>query len=168
MSPVQTTTSTTTPYQRNRERQPNTDNHINTDPGIYHFCGSLQVRQHTHTQRLQLVLDSEGDCSLRFKGCYQSGTNLIPRHENISETFILCSREKDFYRWLKFQSFPFSLSEPLIFCVLFYRLQSPSIHLQVCVCVFILCLSACLSHCLSILRLTVYLFSLWARLHLFI
>lgn len=45
MSPVQTTTSTTTPYQRNRERNPNTiDNHINTDPGIYHFCGSLQVR----------------------------------------------------------------------------------------------------------------------------
>uniref|UniRef100_A0A3P8SX04 GDNF family receptor alpha 1 n=1 Tax=Amphiprion percula TaxID=161767 RepID=A0A3P8SX04_AMPPE len=44
MSPVQTTTSTTTPYQRNRERNPNTiDNHINTDPGIYHFCGSLQV-----------------------------------------------------------------------------------------------------------------------------
>uniref|UniRef100_A0A3Q1BRG6 GDNF/GAS1 domain-containing protein n=1 Tax=Amphiprion ocellaris TaxID=80972 RepID=A0A3Q1BRG6_AMPOC len=43
MSPVQTTTSTTTPYQRNRERNPNTiDNHINTDPGIYHFCGSLQ------------------------------------------------------------------------------------------------------------------------------
>uniref|UniRef100_A0A3Q3W0Z5 GDNF family receptor alpha n=1 Tax=Mola mola TaxID=94237 RepID=A0A3Q3W0Z5_MOLML len=54
MSPVQTTTSTTTPYQRNRERNPNTiDNHINTDPGIYHFCGSLQVRHthtHTHTQ----------------------------------------------------------------------------------------------------------------------
>lgn len=48
MSPVQTTTSTTTPYQRNRERNPNTiDNNINTDPGIYHFCGSLQVR-HTH------------------------------------------------------------------------------------------------------------------------
>uniref|UniRef100_H2RZW9 GDNF family receptor alpha 1 n=1 Tax=Takifugu rubripes TaxID=31033 RepID=H2RZW9_TAKRU len=43
MSPVQTTTSTTTPSQRNRERNPNTiDNHINTDPGIYHFCGSLQ------------------------------------------------------------------------------------------------------------------------------
>lgn len=45
MSPVQTTTSTTTPYQRNRERNPNTiDNNINPDPGIYHFCGSLQVR----------------------------------------------------------------------------------------------------------------------------
>lgn len=44
MSPVQTTTSTTTPSQRNRERNPNTiDNHINTDPSIYHFCGSLQV-----------------------------------------------------------------------------------------------------------------------------
>lgn len=46
MSPVQTTTYTTTPYQRNRERNPNTaDNAINTDPGIYHFCGSLQVRR---------------------------------------------------------------------------------------------------------------------------
>lgn len=45
MSPVQTTTSTTTPYQRNRERNPNTiDNHINADTGIYHFCGNLQVR----------------------------------------------------------------------------------------------------------------------------
>ncbi|KAL7384213.1 hypothetical protein ABVT39_026568 [Epinephelus coioides] len=46
MSPVQTTTSTTTPYQRNRERNPNTiDNTINTDPGIYHFCGSLQAQK---------------------------------------------------------------------------------------------------------------------------
>nr|XP_046257574.1 GDNF family receptor alpha-1a isoform X2 [Scatophagus argus] len=46
MSPVQTTTSTTTPYQRSRERNPNTiDNHINTDPGIYHFCGSLQAQK---------------------------------------------------------------------------------------------------------------------------
>ncbi|XP_070696943.1 GDNF family receptor alpha-1a isoform X2 [Pempheris klunzingeri] len=46
MSPVQTTTSTTTPYQRNRERNPNTiDNNINADPGIYHFCGSLQAQK---------------------------------------------------------------------------------------------------------------------------
>ncbi|XP_060896380.1 GDNF family receptor alpha-1a isoform X2 [Labrus mixtus] len=46
MSPVQTTTSTTTPYQRKRERNPNTiDNHINTDPGIYHFCGNLQAQK---------------------------------------------------------------------------------------------------------------------------
>ncbi|CAK6972633.1 LOW QUALITY PROTEIN: GDNF family receptor alpha-1a [Scomber scombrus] len=47
MSPVQTTTSTTTPYQRNRERNPNTidNNHINTDPSIYHFCGSLQAQK---------------------------------------------------------------------------------------------------------------------------
>ncbi|XP_040905872.1 GDNF family receptor alpha-1a [Toxotes jaculatrix] len=46
MSPVQTTTSTTTPYQRNRERNPNTiDNHINTDPGIYQFCGNLQAQK---------------------------------------------------------------------------------------------------------------------------
>uniref|UniRef100_A0A671XA92 GDNF family receptor alpha-1 n=1 Tax=Sparus aurata TaxID=8175 RepID=A0A671XA92_SPAAU len=45
MSPVQTTTSTTTPYQRNRERNPNTiDNHINADTGIYHFCGNLQIK----------------------------------------------------------------------------------------------------------------------------
>uniref|UniRef100_A0A7N6A9D2 GDNF family receptor alpha-1 n=1 Tax=Anabas testudineus TaxID=64144 RepID=A0A7N6A9D2_ANATE len=47
MSPVQTTTSTTTPYQRTRERNPNTiDNTINTDPGIYQFCeGSLAAIQ---------------------------------------------------------------------------------------------------------------------------
>ncbi|XP_034464826.1 GDNF family receptor alpha-1a isoform X2 [Hippoglossus hippoglossus] len=46
VSPVQTTTSTTTHYQKNRERNPNTiDNHINTDPGIYHFCGSLQAQK---------------------------------------------------------------------------------------------------------------------------
>lgn len=47
MSPAQvttTTTSTTTvtsPHQRNRNN--NVDNHINSDSGIYHFCGSLQV-----------------------------------------------------------------------------------------------------------------------------
>ncbi|KAM8859396.1 GDNF family receptor alpha-1a isoform 2-T2 [Spinachia spinachia] len=46
MSPVQTTTSSTTPDQRNRERNPNTvDSGINTDPGIYHFCGSLQAQK---------------------------------------------------------------------------------------------------------------------------
>lgn len=46
MSPVQTTTSTTTPYQRNRERNPNTiDNHINTGAGIYPFCGNLQAQK---------------------------------------------------------------------------------------------------------------------------
>uniref|UniRef100_A0A1A8GEC3 Gdnf family receptor alpha 1a n=1 Tax=Nothobranchius korthausae TaxID=1143690 RepID=A0A1A8GEC3_9TELE len=46
ISPVQTTTSITTPYQRSRERSPNTiDNHINTDPGIYHFCGNLQAQK---------------------------------------------------------------------------------------------------------------------------
>ncbi|XP_029031648.1 GDNF family receptor alpha-1a isoform X2 [Betta splendens] len=46
MSPVQTTTSTTTPYQRGRERKPNTiDNHINPDPGIYQFCGGLQAQK---------------------------------------------------------------------------------------------------------------------------
>ncbi|XP_056147909.1 GDNF family receptor alpha-1a [Lampris incognitus] len=42
--PVQTTTSTTTPYQKNRDRN-TIDNHINTDPGIYHFCGSLQAQK---------------------------------------------------------------------------------------------------------------------------
>ncbi|KAF3707953.1 GDNF family receptor alpha-1 [Channa argus] len=46
MSPVQTTTSITTPYQRNRERNPNTiDNHINTDPGLQYFCSNLQDPQ---------------------------------------------------------------------------------------------------------------------------
>ncbi|XP_075899104.1 GDNF family receptor alpha-1a isoform X2 [Nelusetta ayraudi] len=47
MSPVQTTTSTTTTaYQRNQGRNPNTiDNHINTDSAIYHFCGSLQAQK---------------------------------------------------------------------------------------------------------------------------
>ncbi|KAK5882855.1 hypothetical protein CesoFtcFv8_021397 [Champsocephalus esox] len=42
MSPVQTTTA---PYQRKGQRNPNTlDNAINTDP-IYHFCGSLQAQK---------------------------------------------------------------------------------------------------------------------------
>ncbi|XP_067368483.1 GDNF family receptor alpha-1a [Channa argus] len=46
MSPVQTTTSITTPYQRNRERNPNTiDNHINTDPGLQYFCSNLQAQK---------------------------------------------------------------------------------------------------------------------------
>uniref|UniRef100_A0A672GLE4 GDNF family receptor alpha n=2 Tax=Salarias fasciatus TaxID=181472 RepID=A0A672GLE4_SALFA len=57
MSPVQTTTSTTTPYQRTRERNPNTiDNHINTDPGIYHFCGSLQAQKLKSNSSLDNVL----------------------------------------------------------------------------------------------------------------
>lgn len=57
MSPVQTTTSTTTPYQRTRERNPNTiDNHINTDPGIYHFCGSLQAQKLKSNSSLDGVL----------------------------------------------------------------------------------------------------------------
>uniref|UniRef100_A0A8C8DCU0 GDNF family receptor alpha 1 n=1 Tax=Oryzias sinensis TaxID=183150 RepID=A0A8C8DCU0_9TELE len=43
MTPVQTTTLITTPYQRKRERIPNPmDNSINTDNGIYRFCGNLQ------------------------------------------------------------------------------------------------------------------------------
>ncbi|XP_023183236.1 GDNF family receptor alpha-1-like isoform X2 [Xiphophorus maculatus] len=45
ISPVQTTTSITTPYQRNRERNPNIDNHINTDSSLYHFCGNLQAQK---------------------------------------------------------------------------------------------------------------------------
>uniref|UniRef100_A0A3P8RJY9 GDNF family receptor alpha-1 n=1 Tax=Astatotilapia calliptera TaxID=8154 RepID=A0A3P8RJY9_ASTCA len=62
MSPVQTTTSITTPYQRNRERNPNTiDNHINTDPAIYHFCGSLQVG---HTRRLIHEYCSTNKCGV--------------------------------------------------------------------------------------------------------
>uniref|UniRef100_A0A3P9JQU3 GDNF family receptor alpha n=1 Tax=Oryzias latipes TaxID=8090 RepID=A0A3P9JQU3_ORYLA len=44
MTPVQTTTLITTPYQRKRERIPNPmDNSINTDNGIYRFCGNLQL-----------------------------------------------------------------------------------------------------------------------------
>uniref|UniRef100_A0A3Q3JRA7 GDNF family receptor alpha n=1 Tax=Monopterus albus TaxID=43700 RepID=A0A3Q3JRA7_MONAL len=63
MSPVQTTTSTTTPYQRNRERNPNTfDNQINTDP-VYNFCSSLQVRL---THRLQ-------PDSVQKAACFQPG-----------------------------------------------------------------------------------------------
>uniref|UniRef100_A0AAQ4NR98 GDNF family receptor alpha-1 n=1 Tax=Gasterosteus aculeatus aculeatus TaxID=481459 RepID=A0AAQ4NR98_GASAC len=81
MSPVQTTTYTTTPYQRNRERNPNTaDNAINTDPGIYHFCGSLQVRRtQTHTDAHRVH---------RLKCSSQSGTNMIPHHGNVSKTFL--------------------------------------------------------------------------------
>ncbi|XP_043992415.1 GDNF family receptor alpha-1a isoform X3 [Gambusia affinis] len=46
ISPVQTTTSITTPYQRNRERNPNSiDNHINADSSLYHFCGNLQAQK---------------------------------------------------------------------------------------------------------------------------
>ncbi|XP_024152467.1 GDNF family receptor alpha-1a isoform X1 [Oryzias melastigma] len=46
MTPVQTTTAITTPYQRKRERIPNTiDNSINTDNGIYRFCGNLQAQK---------------------------------------------------------------------------------------------------------------------------
>ncbi|XP_008427312.1 GDNF family receptor alpha-1-like isoform X3 [Poecilia reticulata] len=46
ISPVQTTTSITTPYQRNRERIPNNiDNHINADSSLYHFCGNLQAQK---------------------------------------------------------------------------------------------------------------------------
>uniref|UniRef100_A0A8C7WPM1 GDNF family receptor alpha 1 n=1 Tax=Oryzias sinensis TaxID=183150 RepID=A0A8C7WPM1_9TELE len=47
MTPVQTTTLITTPYQRKRERIPNPmDNSINTDNGIYRFCGNLQYLTH--------------------------------------------------------------------------------------------------------------------------
>nr|XP_061794076.1 GDNF family receptor alpha-1-like [Nerophis lumbriciformis] len=42
-SPGQTTTAVTSP----RQRHPNNhvDNHIESDPGIYHFCGSLQAQK---------------------------------------------------------------------------------------------------------------------------
>lgn len=46
--PVQTTTSTTTPYQKTRQHSPNSldNNHLNTgDQSIYHFCGSLQAQK---------------------------------------------------------------------------------------------------------------------------
>ncbi|XP_047207767.1 GDNF family receptor alpha-1a isoform X2 [Girardinichthys multiradiatus] len=51
LSPIQTTTSITTPYQRNRERNPNNiDNHINVDSSLYHFCGNLQAQKlHSNT-----------------------------------------------------------------------------------------------------------------------
>ncbi|XP_015239607.1 PREDICTED: GDNF family receptor alpha-1-like [Cyprinodon variegatus] len=46
ISPLQTTTSITTPYQKNRERNPNTiDNQINADPSLLHFCGNLQAQK---------------------------------------------------------------------------------------------------------------------------
>uniref|UniRef100_A0A3P8SYG2 GDNF family receptor alpha-1 n=1 Tax=Amphiprion percula TaxID=161767 RepID=A0A3P8SYG2_AMPPE len=81
MSPVQTTTSTTTPYQRNRERNPNTiDNHINTDPGIYHFCGSLQV---SGSRRRLLCSQNEirlyrrlGEITL-FLTCFVTSVNIF-------------------------------------------------------------------------------------------
>ncbi|XP_068184398.1 GDNF family receptor alpha-1a isoform X2 [Antennarius striatus] len=44
--PVQTTTPSTPPHHKNRERSSNTiDNHINTDPALYHFCGNLQAQK---------------------------------------------------------------------------------------------------------------------------
>lgn len=49
--PVQTTTSTTTPSQKAKDRSPNSldvatnTNHLKAgDESLYHFCGSLQVR----------------------------------------------------------------------------------------------------------------------------
>lgn len=42
--PVQTTTSITTPNQR-KLIDSTSNNYINTDPGIYQFCGNLQVRR---------------------------------------------------------------------------------------------------------------------------
>ncbi|XP_061693793.1 GDNF family receptor alpha-1a isoform X3 [Syngnathoides biaculeatus] len=42
VSPGQTTTAITSPYQRNGGNS--LDNHINADPGIYTFCGSLQAQ----------------------------------------------------------------------------------------------------------------------------
>ncbi|XP_054655696.1 GDNF family receptor alpha-1a isoform X2 [Dunckerocampus dactyliophorus] len=45
MSPTQASAAVTSPQQRNRQRNNNMDNNINTDPGIYHFCGSLQAQK---------------------------------------------------------------------------------------------------------------------------
>lgn len=79
MSPVQTTTSTTTPYQRNRERNPNTiDNHINTDPGIYHFCGSLQA------QKLKSNSTVDGVFCVDPQIDGPSSSNDIPRNSAVS------------------------------------------------------------------------------------
>ncbi|XP_068424002.1 GDNF family receptor alpha-1a [Clinocottus analis] len=79
MSPVQTTTSTTTPYQRNRERNPNTiDNNINTDPGIYHFCGSLQA------QKLKSNSTVDGVFCLNPQIDGQSTSNAIVRNSAVS------------------------------------------------------------------------------------
>jgi hypothetical protein len=51
MPPLQTTTSTTTPSQKAKDRSPNSldvatnTNHLKAgDESLYHFCGSLQVR----------------------------------------------------------------------------------------------------------------------------
>ncbi|XP_056292068.1 GDNF family receptor alpha-1a isoform X2 [Pseudoliparis swirei] len=43
MSPVQTTSSSAS-TQRNRQRNA-IDNNVNAEPGIYHFCGSLQAQK---------------------------------------------------------------------------------------------------------------------------
>ncbi|TNM99424.1 hypothetical protein fugu_012457 [Takifugu bimaculatus] len=85
MSPVQTTTSTTTPSQRNRERNPNTiDNHINTDPGIYHFCGSLQA------QKLKSNLTVDGVFCVDPQIDNPSSSNAILRNSAVSRrsTFL--------------------------------------------------------------------------------
>ncbi|XP_045921121.1 GDNF family receptor alpha-1a isoform X3 [Micropterus dolomieu] len=80
MSPVQTTTSTTTPYQRNRERNPNTiDNNINPDPGIYHFCGSLQA------QKLKSNSTADGVFCLDPQLVGPSTSNAIPRNSAVSK-----------------------------------------------------------------------------------
>uniref|UniRef100_A0A665V0F5 GDNF family receptor alpha n=1 Tax=Echeneis naucrates TaxID=173247 RepID=A0A665V0F5_ECHNA len=94
MSPVQTTTSTTTPYQRKRERNPNTiDNHINTDPGIYHFCGSLQVTHHTHTasKRKILRMAQVSELPIRFIYAADFLTFSITRniHRSTVSTYLL-------------------------------------------------------------------------------
>uniref|UniRef100_A0A3B4FZ68 GDNF family receptor alpha-1 n=1 Tax=Pundamilia nyererei TaxID=303518 RepID=A0A3B4FZ68_9CICH len=86
MSPVQTTTSITTPYQRNRERNPNTiDNHINTDPAIYHFCGSLQKNQPCHTNTSKCL-------SSNVAGYAGPFSTLLTQYEN-SIAFNLCESD---------------------------------------------------------------------------
>ncbi|KAM4607120.1 GDNF family receptor alpha-1a isoform 1-T1 [Polymixia lowei] len=78
MPPVQTTTSTTTPYQRNRERSPNTiDNHINADPGIYHFCGSLQAQKRKSNSTV------DGDLCVDPQVDGRSTSNAIPRNSAV-------------------------------------------------------------------------------------
>lgn len=73
MSPVQTTTSTTTPFQKTRPRNPNSiDNHINSDPGIYPFCGNLQAQKLKSNSTVDGVF-----CDPQIDG--PSTSNAIPR-----------------------------------------------------------------------------------------
>ncbi|XP_055083020.1 GDNF family receptor alpha-1a isoform X1 [Periophthalmus magnuspinnatus] len=78
MSPVQTTTSTTPPYQRSRNRNPNPnslDNHI-ADSGIYPFCGNLQAQKLKSNSTVDGVF-----CDPQIDG--PSTSNAIPRSSGV-------------------------------------------------------------------------------------